>query len=222
MKIIIEKKLVSQAAVTGLGNYLAAYDDVIGGQEEDETFLHNPVNVYNLVRHVAIGWMVVENIFEDEKKMRKGNLPKRVRRVMKRSKNSHIPGEADLDGIAVGLVRLHDYYKFNTESFITEGAIEYEDQRFESNGDLTVWDAFKIGVKGANSMLLGSGLDIMLSALDKAKADGVTVPPFVETLDLKVLRNLIKTAKTVHDQKLDRWGPRTATHSGNFVVKNSK
>jgi hypothetical protein len=86
---------------------------VIGGQEEDQTFLHNPVNVYNLVRHVAIGWMVVENIFEDEKKMKKGQLPKRVRRVMARSKRSHIPGESDLDGVAIGLVRLHDYYKFD-------------------------------------------------------------------------------------------------------------
>lgn len=66
-------------------------------------------------------------------------------------------------------------------------------------------------------MLLGSGLDIMLEALDKAKSDGVTVPPFVDTLDMKVLKNLIKTAKTVHDQKLDRWGPRTATHSVNPV-----
>ena len=38
-------------------------------------------------------------------------------------------------------------------SFITEGVIEYEDQKYESNGDLTVWDAFKIGVKGANNMI---------------------------------------------------------------------
>ncbi len=210
-------KKLTLNSLKGLGGYVASYDDVIGGQEEDETFLHNPVNVYNLVRHVAIGWMVVEGIFEDEKKIRKGNLPKRVRRVMKRSKNSHIPGEADLDGIAIGLVRLHDYYKFDTESFTTEGAIEFGEDRFESNGDLTVWDAFKIGVKGANSMLLGSGLDIMLQALEKAKTDGVTVPPFVEVLDMKVLKNLIKTAKTVHDQKLDRWGPRTQTHSGNVL-----
>ena len=77
-----------------------------------------------------------------------------------------------------------------------------------------MWDAFKIGVKGANTLLLGSGLDIMLHAFEKAKTDGVSVPPFVETLDMKVLRNLIKTAKTVHDQKLDRWGPRTPQHSG--------
>jgi len=217
IKMIIEKKLVSPAAVTGLGNYLASFDDVIGGQEEDETFLHNPVNVYNLVRHVAIGWLVVDNIFQDEKKAKKGQMPKRVRRVMSRSKRSHIPGEADLDGVAIGLVRLHDYYKYDLTSFITEGAIEYDNERYESNGDMTVWDAFKIGVKGANQMLLGSGLEIMLNALEKAKTDGVSVPPFVEALDMKVLRNLIKTAKTVHDQKLDRWGPRTASHSVNPV-----
>merc|ERR1719210_1965989 len=134
IKLMIDKKLVSQGAVTGLGGYIASYDDVIGGQEEDETFLHNPVNVYNLIRHVAIGWMVVEGIFEDEKKARKGQLPKRVRRVMARSKRAHIPGEADLDGIAIGLVRLHDYYKFDTSSFISEGAIEFNDHRYESNG----------------------------------------------------------------------------------------
>merc|ERR1712141_317231 len=215
IKAIIDKKLVTQQAVSGLGNYLASFDDVLGGQEDDETFLYNPVNVYNMIRHVAVGWAVVEESLDHEKKMKKGQLPKRVRRVLARKKRSHIPGAEDLDGIAVGIVRLHDYYKFNTTSFITEGVIEYEDQKYESNGDLTVWDAFKIGVKGANNMILGSGLDIMLSALEKAKSDGVSVPPFVEALDMKVLRNLIKTAKTVHDQKLDRWGPRTTTHSVN-------
>ena len=65
------------------------------------------------VRHVAIGWLVVDNIFQDEKKAKKGQMPKRVRRVMSRSKRSHIPGEADLDGVAIGLVRLHDYYKYD-------------------------------------------------------------------------------------------------------------
>ena len=97
-----------------LGNYIASYDDVLGGQDDDETFLYNPVNVYNLIRHVAVGWGIVEQSLEHEKSMKKGQLPKRVRRVFARSKRSHIPGSEDLDGIAVGIVRLHDYYKFNT------------------------------------------------------------------------------------------------------------
>ena len=76
--------------------------------------MYNPVNVYNLIRHVAVGWGIVEQSLEHEKSMKKGQLPKRVRRVFARSKRSHIPGSEDLDGIAVGIVRLHDYYKFNT------------------------------------------------------------------------------------------------------------
>ena len=59
----------------------------------------------------------------------------------------------------------------------------------------------------------------MLGAFEKSKTDGVSVPPFVERMDTKILRNLIKTAKTVHDQKLDRWGPRTAQHSGMLFKK---
>ena len=106
--------LSSISIFTGLGGYLASYDDVIGGQDEDETFLHNPVNVYNLIRHVAVGWSVVEQILNEEKKQKKGELPKRVRRVLARKKRSHVPGAEDLDGIATGLVRLHDYYKFDT------------------------------------------------------------------------------------------------------------
>jgi hypothetical protein len=67
--------------------------------------------------------------------------------------------------------RLHDYYRFNLSTFVNEGAIETEDIRAETTGELTVWDAFKIGVKGANSMLLGSGIDIMLEAFDKVSAN---------------------------------------------------
>ena len=122
--------------------------------------------------------------------------------------------ERSLELVGPQWIQKNNFPFFCLSSFITEGAIEYQDKKYESNGDLTVWDAFKIGVKGANAMLLGSGLEIMLHALEKAKSDGVSVPPFVEALDNKVLRNLIKTAKTVHDQKLDRWGPRTASHSG--------
>jgi len=44
-------------------------------------------------------------------------------------------------------------------------------------------------------MFLGSGLNIMISALSKAQADGVTVPPFVPPMDLATLKNLVKTAK---------------------------
>ena len=61
--------------------------------------------------------------------MRGNNLPKRVKRVLARRKRDHVPGSNDLDGIAVGLVRLHDYYKFDLNSFIDEGVIETDQMR---------------------------------------------------------------------------------------------
>ena len=58
-----------------------------------------------------------------------------------------MPDQPDVDGVAKGIVRLHDYYKFNTTNFVNEGAIQMNDMIHETTGDLTVWDAFKIGVK---------------------------------------------------------------------------
>ena len=67
----------------------------------------------------------------------------------RRSKKKNIPGEKDLDGASVGIVRLHDTYKFNVTSFITHGTFETDDVVAETGAEgLTVWDAFKIGVKG--------------------------------------------------------------------------
>jgi hypothetical protein len=41
--------------------------------------------------------------------------------------------------------RLHDYYGFNTTEFVNEGVISVGKERFHTTGELTVWDAFKIG-----------------------------------------------------------------------------
>ena len=70
--------------------------------------MENPLNVYNLIRHVAIGWSVINTTLHEEKGRVGGNvasLPKRVRRVLSRPKRDHIPDEKDLDGAAVALVR---------------------------------------------------------------------------------------------------------------------
>ena len=41
-------------------------------------------------------------------------------------------------------------------------------------------------------MFLGSGLDIMITALNKAQAEGVTLPPFIQPMDITVLKNLVR------------------------------
>ena len=46
--------------------------------------MHNPLNVYNLIRHVAVGWSVVEQTLKQEKQERPGQLSKRVKKVLNR------------------------------------------------------------------------------------------------------------------------------------------
>jgi len=215
LRSLYDKKLISMEAKGNVGAYIQSFEDVVGDQEEEPSIMHHPINAYNLLRHVAVGWSVVEDTLEQEVTRKRENVGKRVMKVINRRDTHHIPDQPDVDGVAKGIVRLHDYYKFNTTTFVNEGVIENGDGFHETTGDLSVWDAFKIGVKGTNAMILGSGIQILDEALAKAQLEGVTTPAFIEELDMKVLRNLVKTAKTVHDQKLDRWGDRTDGHSTN-------
>ena len=108
---------------------------------------------------------MVEDTLKAETERRKENVGKRVTKVkllkessgfsikqtncqvLNRRTTHHVPDQPDVDGVAKGIVRLHDYYKFNTTNFVNEGAIQMNDMVHETTGDLTVWDAFKIGVK---------------------------------------------------------------------------
>ena len=216
LRALYDKKLISFQSKQNIGTYIQSFEDVVGDQEEEAELMHNPINAYNLIRHVAVGWAVVEGTLEEDVKKKMGNVGKRLTKVLERRKKLHVPEQQDLDGVAKGIVRLHDFYKFNTSHFVNEGVLDLgEGDIFQTTGDLSVWDAFKIGVKGTNAMILGSGLQILDSALEKAHMEGVTTPPFIDELDIKVLKNIVKTAKTVHDQKLDRWGERTEEHSTN-------
>merc|ERR1711892_1232614 len=158
LRSLYDKKLISMEAKGNVGAYIQSFEDVVGDQEEEPSIMHHPINAYNLLRHVAVGWSVVED-------------------------TQDIPAQPDVDGVAKGIVRLHDYYKFNTTTFVNEGVIETGDGFHETTGDLSVWDAFKIGVKGTNAMILGSGIQILEEALAKAQEEGVTTPAFIEELD---------------------------------------
>ena len=217
LRALYDKKLITLEAKQNIGAYIQSFEDVVGDQEEEASLMHNPINAYNLIRHVAVGWGVVETTLEEEVKRKHNNVGKRVLKVIERRKDHHIPDQPDVDGIAKGIVRLHDYYRFNTTQFVNEGVLDIGDGNiYETTGDLSVWDAFKIGVKGTNALILGSGLQILDSALEKANFEQhVTTPAFIDELEIKVLKNIVKTAKTVHDQKLDRWGDRTDSHSTN-------
>lgn len=94
--------------------YNYSYDDIVGSQLEDDTFLANPLNAYNLIRHLAVGWLMVEQALEEEKKHRQeagAQLPKRVKKILARRQKEYLPDSNDLEGAATAIVRLHDFYR---------------------------------------------------------------------------------------------------------------
>lgn len=111
LRALYDKKLISVEAKQNIGSYIQSFDDVVGDQDEEAHIMHNPLNAYNLIRHVAVGWGVVESTLEDEVKRKRNNVGKRVNKVLNRRTKFHVPDQPDVDGIASGIVRLHDYYR---------------------------------------------------------------------------------------------------------------
>ena len=65
LKQIIKNEIMSIDGTKQIASYVASFDDIVQKQNHSyDTFMHNPVNVYNLVRHVGIGWPVVEKVLD--------------------------------------------------------------------------------------------------------------------------------------------------------------
>jgi len=63
LKQIIKNEIMSIDGTKQIASYVASFDDIVQKQNRSyDTFMHNPVNVYNLVRHVGIGWPVAEKV----------------------------------------------------------------------------------------------------------------------------------------------------------------
>ena len=72
---------------------------------EDVSFVHHPLNAYSLLRHVAVGWSVLEAGLQVELQRRGGTAGSRLMRVLERREQHHVPDEPDVDGVAKGIVR---------------------------------------------------------------------------------------------------------------------
>jgi hypothetical protein len=57
------------------------------------------------MRHVAVGWSVLETGLRGELERRGGSAGSRLLRVLQRRETRHVPDEPDVDGVAKGIVR---------------------------------------------------------------------------------------------------------------------
>ena len=63
IQMVVKSNLLSNDGIRNLTSYISSYEDIIQGQNEN-TFLHNPLNVYKLIRHVVVGWPIVERVLK--------------------------------------------------------------------------------------------------------------------------------------------------------------
>ena len=65
LKQIIKNETMSIDRTKEITSYVSSFDGIVQKQNHSyDTFMHNPVNVYNLVRHVGVGWPVVERVLD--------------------------------------------------------------------------------------------------------------------------------------------------------------
>ena len=67
LKKIIKNELMSIDGTKEIAFYVATFEDIVQKQNHSyDAFMNNPVNVYNVVRHVGIGWPVVEKVLRKQ------------------------------------------------------------------------------------------------------------------------------------------------------------
>ncbi|XP_043212723.1 prolyl 4-hydroxylase subunit alpha-1-like isoform X3 [Amphibalanus amphitrite] len=108
--------------------------------DNQEAYLHNPVNAYLVVKRLAADWKIVQGVITE-------NVgSKFVENITQVSESLRIPDDEDLNGAAMALIRLQDTYRLNTAD-IASGEI----QGSRLKRQLTAGDCFELGRQSYNN-----------------------------------------------------------------------
>ncbi|PIC34569.1 hypothetical protein B9Z55_014182 [Caenorhabditis nigoni] len=135
-------------------------------------FVTNPINAYLLIKRLTSEWKKVENIMLNNKATTflKNITDNRVRSEVK------FPGEEDLSGAAIALLRLQDTYKLDTLD-LSNGIIGGE----KVSNKLSGHDTFEVGRAAYNQKDYYHCLMWMQVALNKIENES---PPTVEESEI--------------------------------------
>ncbi|KAH7729639.1 Prolyl 4-hydroxylase alpha-1 subunit precursor [Aphelenchoides avenae] len=139
---------------------------------DDTSFVTNPVNAYLLIKRLTSDWKYIKQL------MSANNADRFIRNITQgRLENSVMyPDEEDLDGAAVGLLRLQDTYQLKTDD-LANGIVAGE-----SVGNvLTAQDCFEVGRAAYNNRDYYHTLEWMQEALDRRAKER---PPTVAESDI--------------------------------------
>ncbi|CAL2040601.1 unnamed protein product [Caenorhabditis brenneri] len=135
-------------------------------------FVTNPINAYLLIKRLTSEWKKVENIMLNNKA---NTFLKNITDNRERSEVK-FPGEEDLSGAAIALLRLQDTYKLDTLD-LSNGVIRGE----KVSNKLSGHDTFEVGRAAYNQKDYYHCLMWMQVALNKIENES---PPTVEESEI--------------------------------------
>jgi len=121
-----QHEIKTEAAKKRIIRYVSDLRNLLNGTT-DPTFVHNPVQAYLFLRHVAVGWPEVVKMLASEVKKRDGDISSSsevMQKVLNREDNGHIPSEVDGQGMVKALLMLLKFYSNRHSKYPTAESFE--------------------------------------------------------------------------------------------------
>ncbi|XP_037778069.1 prolyl 4-hydroxylase subunit alpha-1-like [Penaeus monodon] len=192
--------------------YLSSWEELEAAGVEAEGFASHPLHAYALTKHVSLGWPHVEASLRAL-----SHLSQNVEWLLSRSEKHGVPTGEDLATVAGGLARLHDYYSLNLTALAHAQLVSAIDAHaVPVKISPTVVDLHRIGSEAVSHNVLNSGVDFLRAALDRWDGNASSIrssDTFDAHRELRQIDLSFRRAVKIHDQVLEKKGPRSDLHS---------
>jgi len=200
-------------------NYVESHRSLMHGDFASSSVVANPVDAYHLLKRLTIDWDVVERALDHVANSSKSVL----NQVSNLRESSVVPSEEDLHGAAIALVRLQDTYLLNVTDLADghfNGVEHSKDRIFQSRRDLSGRDCLFLARHAFSGGYYDTALQWAETALIQAIRKGE------DDVEVDKLRHQVNEflalASSVHDDVLERQGPRGNNWQTNFYPTNKK
>ncbi|CAL4122111.1 unnamed protein product, partial [Meganyctiphanes norvegica] len=202
---------IGEKSLQRISRYLVSWSGLELSNVGEGAASGHPLHIYALTRHVALGWPALETTLT-----RLHNQTKEMEWAVSRSTSGRCATKEDLSQVSAGMARLHDFYSLNLTMMRQHGALQscLNDEPVYSSLQPTARDFHQIGMEAASNHIFNSGVDFLAAALDAIETTNTTHEEHQNIgTDFSSVQKDYKTVTKMHDQVLERKGPRTKKHS---------
>ncbi|KAK4319702.1 hypothetical protein Pmani_009359 [Petrolisthes manimaculis] len=195
--------------------YLTSWDELERGGARCDEFVYHPLHAYALTKHLSLRWPALQ-----EATRRLHNHSHHLEWILGREASA----VRELDLLAAGVARLHDYYSLNLTALTQSNLISLlSSQPIPITIPISVSDLNYIGSRAAAANIWNSGVDFLGVALKLSLENNTSLqqPHSPDTLEPQHLATMFNRTVQMHDQLLERKGRRSKHHSAHPLPINT-